>query len=570
MVDLITSFIEVFFKYSLIYFYLFLAGRSSMLLFNKLFKKKWVLNKYTLFTKNEILFPIIGLSVVGNILILLNYFLPLKSFLVLVFLILFLSPNILEMKNLIRSKFSFHSFFYFVLLPSVLLISSFDVGFHYDAGYYHLNHQNWLRESNLILGMVNIFWPFGMSSIYEYFSAILWVDESFISLHFLTILFIHFFYLLVIDNLVDGNNKRLRNAAFFLIIFSLLDNFGYEGGRNGFIFIQGVGKQDVAVGVLFFFISFVTFLYIYEEKISKNDIFALSILTLFIFQIKVSGAFIVYLYLILFITLLIKKTYNFKDLFYVHIPAIIFSAIWFTKSILTTGCLIFPLSFTCLNNFDWYVKGSTEIYEKITRTSSLAFIDYYRDFEKNYSDWVSDILAIEFYRAVLLNFLISFFILVLLKIVFFKPERNDKRFIYIVFPYVLINVVYLIFFGPIPRYSIGIMLFVVSLVSLYAQDFNFQIKNWTSYFLVLLSVIFIVRLGSYSEFLNNQNYKVFNPREEAKYIEVNENWVIPDEGDQCWINLECSMAKEYNPKIDDVIFKEGTLFKTAERIFYLP
>ena len=23
---------------------------------------------------------------------------------------------------------------------------------------YHLNHQNWLRESNMLVGMVNIFW----------------------------------------------------------------------------------------------------------------------------------------------------------------------------------------------------------------------------------------------------------------------------------------------------------------------------------------------------------------------------------------------------------------------------
>ena len=37
--------------------------------------------------------------------------------------------------------------------------------------------------------------------------------------------------------------------------YSLLDNFGVQGGRNGFLYIQGVGKQDVAVGILVAFIS---------------------------------------------------------------------------------------------------------------------------------------------------------------------------------------------------------------------------------------------------------------------------------------------------------------------------
>ena len=41
----------------------------------------------------------------------------------------------------------------------------------------------------------------------------------------------------------------------FVLVFSILDNFGYGGGRNGFC-IQGVTKQDVTVGILFFLISY--------------------------------------------------------------------------------------------------------------------------------------------------------------------------------------------------------------------------------------------------------------------------------------------------------------------------
>ena len=69
---------------------------------------------------------------------------------------------------------TFENIFLYIFIPGILLISSSDINFHYDAAYYHLNHQNWLRSSNLIIGTVNIFWPFGMSSIYEYISSMLW------------------------------------------------------------------------------------------------------------------------------------------------------------------------------------------------------------------------------------------------------------------------------------------------------------------------------------------------------------------------------------------------------------
>jgi len=101
-------------------------------------------------------------------------------------------------------------------------------------------------------------------------------------------------------------------------------------------------------------------------------------------------------------------------------------------------------------------------------------------------------------------------------------------------------------------------------------NLNSNFNSWVYYSLVFVSALFIVRIGSYSELLNNQSYKVFNPREVATYTKINDSWVIPDEGDQCWINLECSMAKEYNPKLVDVIISEGKYFKTVYRVFDTP
>ena len=116
-------------------------------------------------------------------------------------------------------------------------------------------HQAWLRDSNLIIGMVNIFWPFGMSSIYEYLSAILWFDKSFVLLHFLNLIFVQILYQFLFFQSLKSKFNTLKFASIFVLIYSILDNFGFDGGRNGFLYLQGVGKQDTAVGVLFFLLS---------------------------------------------------------------------------------------------------------------------------------------------------------------------------------------------------------------------------------------------------------------------------------------------------------------------------
>ena len=138
------------------------------------------------------MYPLIGVVVCSNVLVLLNFVLPLKSLFVKFILCSFLLVNFKKIKIDFKATVSIKNAFYYLIIPTVLLISSFNVSFHYDAGYYHLNNQNWLRESNTIFGFVNIFWPFGISSIYEYLSSILWFNDSLIYLHFLSLIFIHF------------------------------------------------------------------------------------------------------------------------------------------------------------------------------------------------------------------------------------------------------------------------------------------------------------------------------------------------------------------------------------------
>jgi len=571
MVQLIFVFSKLFIKYQLFYLFLFLLGRAFVIIIQRLFFSNKELPKKILSVRSSIIYPVIGLVSLGNFLIIINFFLPIKNISVFMFLGLLLLINLMNInsKLSIQNGLNLNNFLFYIIIPSILIISSSTTNFHYDAGYYHLNHQNWLRESNLIVGMVNIFWPFGMSSINEYISSFLWFDTSFILLHFLTLFFIHFFYIFISNNILSSENVNLKAASYFLLFFSFLDNFGASGGRNGFPYIQGVGKQDIAVGVLFCFVSLVTLNSIKKKESSAIDFLIISLFAFFIFQLKVSGVIIFFLYFIFCFFLLNNKIFTLKRIIFLQIPTILFGIVWSVKSYLTTGCIIFPLNLTCINNFDWYLADSTKAYEEISTVSSLAYMEYFIHKNRSIVDWFNDFFLSEiypdlalFYRSVYLNFLISLIVIYILKLIFFNKESVKKSFNLIILAFISSSLLYLLFFGPIPRYAMGTLLTIIGIFGFYSKNEKFTLNKYLIYFLITICVGLIPRANSYIEFLSNQRVAVSDPRLEEQYVEVQtyENWVKPDKGDRCWINLKCTMHRE------DIYISDESFFKVAYRI----
>ncbi len=543
-------------KYFLIYLYFYFVGRGTVLIINYKFFKIKKIPKNLLLTKSSIIFPVLGMAVVGNVLIFLNYFFKLNSLVVASILIFLISSNLINLQK--RININIENLISFILFPSILIFSTFDIPFNYDAGYYHLLHQAWLRDSNLIIGMVNIFWPFGMSSIYEYLSAILWFDKSFVLLHFLNLIFVQILYQFLFFQSLKSKFNSLKFVSIFILIYSILDNFGFEGGRNGFLYIQGVGKQDTAVGVLFFLLSIYMITAIKNKEINDLDFILCSLLVLFIYEIKVSSLmifplFIAYLFMMMKNKLTLSKTINYLS------PALFFGTLWFLKSILTTGCLVFPVNITCFESFDWYVKNSTADYEGITK-----FASYNYEIGTSFAEWIEFTSSFEYRKSIFLNFIISLFLIYIIKSIFFNKKKNPISFNTFVVSYLILNFLYLLFYGPIPRYAIGFCLLTVSILGFFVDSSKFNIDKKLIYFLTIFSIVFIVRVNSYYSFLDFKTFQLFDPRTNQEiYIDIgfssfNDNWVIPNEGDQCWANLKCSMAKA------DIIIEDG-FFKTAYR-----
>ena len=534
---MITLYIFNFVLYISLFIFLYFLGRSFLITNSLIVNKEKYLNEKIFEMKSNIFYPVIGIFYLGNVLIFLNFFVPLNNIYVVIFIFLLLIPNFLEFK-LTSPKIDIEFLTKYILMPSILIISLYSTGWHYDAGFYHLNHQNWLRESNMILGFVNIHWAFGMSSIYEYVSAFFWLENSFILLHFLNLIFFHFLYLVLIDNLNNSSNNILRNSSLFILLFSLLDNFGINGGRNGFLYVQGVTKQDIAVGVIFFILCRSIIVQIYRNKINEDDFFIVVLLSLLIIQIKLSSISIVFL-LIYYLYFIFKNTdIRFSKIFLNNIFSVIFGVLWLTKQYLTTGCFIYPVNFTCRNNFDWYSKNSTESYEAITVNSSYSLPLY----NYNVVEWFKTFLSFRINSTVLANFILSITLLYIFKKFILKNSKMDKTIKNISLALIVLNLIYLIYYGPTPRYLIGLMLFIVSYLGFNDVELKIKFTHIQIYSLILVSAVFLIRSTSYSELINGGGDKLFDPRYEAKYIQQSNGWVKPDFGDQCWINLECTMS----------------------------
>lgn len=544
----------LFFKYTLLYFYFYLSGRSIVLAVTYFFKKELKTPEEILYVKKEYLYPIIGAASLGNFFIILHFFIPLKSSIYIIFSLLLILPNIFLKPKEINIKLSLQNFIFYILIPAILIISSYDTTWHYDAGYYHLNHQNLLRESNMIIGSVNIFWAYGMSSIYEYISAFLWIDTSFILIHFLTLIFIQTFYIYLIANLENSKYKELKFVSYFILFYSLFDNFGINGGRNGFLYIQGVTKQDMPVAVLIVIVSLSCLLILKHKKIKNIDIFTLFLISLFVVQIKLSSVVIGYLLLIVLVFMYRNKIKTFKEIISSIFLILPFLTAWIVKGYFTTGCFLFPLSSTCINNFDWYPENSTRSMESVTTNSSYGLIEYLNQ-SISILDWWNILISFRINMTVMTNFLVSFLVVYFLKKILFRAITPSRTLMITIFSFITLYFVYIFLYGPTPRYATGLLILSIASMAFFVDDFKFKINKKVSLLFYIFSIVLLIRSSSYAAFLSGSNIAIFDPVIIAKYQEAQNGWVIPDEGDQCWINLKCTMEKQPATIIEENFYK---------------
>ena len=540
---------------SLIYFF----GRGSVIALRAISKNKFnFFESKFLGLPSNFFYHILGLFFVGNTVFIINFFTGVDNLFTYSFFLVILFSNLFKIKKI---KLNLIGTINHLVTPALLSITSIGMGLHNDASLYHMAYQNWLRTEKIVIGLSNLHGRFGFSSIYDHISSIFWIDNNYILLHFLNLIFFGIFFNFLVFNLFLNKKGFLFYSSLFVLAFGLLDNFGISGGRNGFIYIEGVGKQDVAFAVIFFIASTLFIETFIRKDFSVESLIILTLLTLFSTQLRVMGGSLL-VFEILFILSFLKQN-SFKHLYVALSPFVVLSFLWLLKNLIISGCLFYPIESLCFTSFSWYVEGQATVEAVVT-----AEFFYGLSTEENIVAWYKHWFASEFNKTLSYNFGISYLILFLARMVFFKATNIDLKILGITILFLTINFYFWLYNAPGIRFFMGSLLVAINLLAIGNLDLRFNSKPYKLIYnfkiLVLLTTTCIALLP------RTYQYSVFaNSPTEAHYIKTSEvelkknpiGWgYLPVVGDECGINIECI---PYEKKITEsnLKFFQYKLFK---------
>ena len=312
---------------------------------------------------------IFGLIFLSFLSLLLNFFFKLDQNITSLVLIIPLIQFIFELKKLniiFFKKFLKHTIL--ISLFSTLFIS-FDNVFRPDAGIYHLPYVKILNDFKIFTGVVSLNPVFGATSILQYTSAIfnnlIFKDIGItIPLAILAIYFIEYF----VSQFFKKNDDVFYKSFLFIVttyIFLEMNRYSEYGNDNP--------------AHLFLF-YFLTLIFREDFKINNSSNFKiLTLVSIFIFLNKVFFVFIIFVPVLLWLKNKFYRSIKFYPVF-----SILFFCLWILKNIFISGCLIYPISFTCNNNLSWYSDDSKFI---ISANNLSQFSELHA---KNWSDIVDN------------------------------------------------------------------------------------------------------------------------------------------------------------------------------------
>ena len=355
------------------------------------------------------------------------------------------------------------------------------------------------------------------------------------------------FFFAVIHNIYENSkNINVKIGILSLLLYGFLDNFGFSGGKNGFIEIEGVTKYDTPFGIMFLLTLVFIAIYYLERNQSNFEISLILIFALFAFQMRVSGA----LLLIPLMSIFLVKGLGtaIKN----NLILIFFGISNIIKNLLSTGCLYFPIEITCFESLKWYQHGYAEI-EK--NSISLTLRSY--NFQTNLNEWFEIwINKYEYNFPTLKNFLIAFVFINLLK--YFVLDNRKISNIYIsFFIFNLFLLIYWILTAPSFRYGIGFFLSFIFFGSVYVGSslkYKFLLNKYLFMTLMFLTILLLPRIDNYYEFIKNPTKITKIESTIVEYVQKEKGFGYSPltHNEICMINKYCS--PEYS---DFTNFKEN-------------
>ena len=401
----------------------------------------------------------------------------------------------------LKKKEFFNCFgIFFILFFGLLMFKNHD-----DFFYYHLSYTISLVEHRKIFGIGNLNHGFRTPSSLFYLNSLFYLP--YIKLKLLNlgaILFLGFSNIFFLEKIYTKLKSKKLNLTFFLILLSFIFI------NTSFYRIAEHGTDKSALILIFVLIV------IYLDSISldiksqkRNLEFNYTLLIILILLIVSLKSF----YLIYFIILLLWIYQNYKVFKFIEIKNLIFkspiSYIGFYAIFLfiftvfsNTGCLVYPASFSCFNQFSWSIPSEQVIQMKnwyMLWSKGGATPNYSVDDPKFYLsnfNWVKNWINIYFFTKITDLLLVIFTILL---VTFFVFKKNiTKKINYNIYKpiYFLIIILTVEWFINHPAlryggYTIIVLIYFIPLSIYLFQNYTFEKNTKKKVFYLISITIFI-------------------------------------------------------------------------------
>lgn len=437
-----------------------------------------------------------GIILLVSFLMLVNFFFPIKYFIVPLFLtglslfIYAIKKKIFYLKNLYKN----------IIALLVLVYINSGNGPIYDTQLYHHQILNWSYDYKIVFNLASLEERYGINSPWH---LLLSAGNFKIYGAYLSSLvnFIPFFIL--ISEFFNDNGRKLSYSKLYLIFaniyiffFSLIHPF-----QNGTILMNLGSLGSDTAGSIFFILTIYFFLKCNEKlKVEFYNLTLIcSILSIFC---KISNLPLLFLVL----ALVYQSKYIYLKL-KINLFILFLLLIWFLRSFIISGCLIFPVSLSCSGLDIFLSKDIIENYANIIKSFARTAPNYENFSNFNFSiystNWILPWFNNYFIKSSITQ--IMGFITLIFIIPFIKSLIYEKKFfhmkIILIFSFIISFILWLQ--APDIRFAVGLLISIPALLVIFSfkleflEKFNFLIKN----FLIFVFVILI--------FKNFNNYKFF-------------------------------------------------------------
>lgn len=497
-----------------------------------------------------------GLILILFLSLLANFFFPLENISYLVYIIgIFIFFKV--RKNININIFRYASIIF------LLTILSYSNGNNVDSPMYHIQLLKWMQVDKIAFGLSNLEVRFAMNSSWHSIIAILDIKLKDFSLkYYLNILVLSFILYEATKYRFNFDKKSILIffSANFIILFSYLHPF-----KNGIILNHlGNPETDIFAMVSFIF-AIALFLNLDDKKFNDRSLTNLIFISSFLCITTRSAN----LPLILLLFYIIYKN-NFKNLFNkLNIFIVITSILWMLRSIFLSGCLVFPISSTCIST-KWGLSIDAvrfHLLEAMSITRDAPFKTRHKDhdYTLNSYDWLLPWIKNYFLETALLQitFLTTLVLALILFLKNFKKLLKIDKTHYVLFFTFLITF-YIWFQAPEIRYAWGPIILLPCLLAtyLFSEKYIFYFFKKIKYIGLLTFLPILLLTQKNLNFLKFEDFlilnkKKFNYSNIYKIDEINginiyksKNWQCADFNEICVNTIKnISIENYYSYKV---------------------